>query len=111
MGRKFDDWKQARRYSLKKKWQWCVDNPELAVTIATIAVSVLGGAAKCLLPKINSNMEQKALRSRLYDPQNGGYLYTRKPMSTSQMVELDRRRRAGQSVTQALDEMNVLKRR
>jgi hypothetical protein len=32
-------------------------------------------------------------------------------MSTSQMVELDRRRRAGQSVTQALDEMNVLKRR
>lgn len=111
MGRKIDDFKQSIRHRYDKTKKWCSENKDLALLIGMFGVSVIGWAAKWVAPSIDERRENRRLRSRIYDPQNGGYLYVKKPLTTAQMVELDRRRRAGQSVTQALDEMNVLKRR
>lgn len=81
--------------------EWCVDHPTLAVAIGS---AICGGARKAY--KIHTERKHA---TTIYDPRNGMYVTIKRPLSTSQKIELDRRRTDGESIVKVLSDMRMLK--
>ena len=101
--------KQSACYKVKKLSTVCKENPELTVATVYIGGLFIKGIFNHCIPMIHDTMEYNRTMRRVYDPHNGHYICLRRPLTRNQMIELDRLRKKGCSVTQALDHMNILK--
>ncbi len=96
----------------KKAFDWVVENKEVSIPLIGIAV---GGACK-ISHEVNRSKtirnEEKVRNEkvyRTYDPSLGDYYNLRRPMTTSEKLEVDRRVRGGERKGQVLSELGLLK--
>lgn len=109
---KLYDAKQKAKDKVHDIVNWAVENKELA--IASIPLWTI--AANGVVKGVNNFARMRTIKAEedvkklyVYDRRNGMYLHLRKALSESQKAEIDRRRRNGETLTQILTSMRMLK--
>lgn len=90
----------------KEKWEWgkewCSDHKEEIIIFGPPLIAGTVAVAKGISRNHQIKLENERRGKQVWDPQNGTYLNLRKPLTNSEKMELDARRRSGMSVTEAL---------
>lgn len=96
----------------KKTWIWVKENPDRALGLVIGAITLIDIASKGV---ISVGREARRLHDikienrKIWDPVNGIYWYTKKPLSGAQKLEFERLVKKGYDRGQILDTMGVLK--
>lgn len=108
--------KEEKRRERAEKWQrringfgdWMRDHSEeLKIIVPVVGGIVLGGGKA--ISKHAEHKREDDLRNRyIYDRSTGQYYKTRKKISQTQHLEIERRKRAGESIGQILLSMGLL---
>ena len=108
-------WWYGVRWNAKKKFEatkkWCENNTELAIAMIPVAVVVFKGVGRTIASidrKIDMVKEQELQELYVYDQSLGMYHKLRRPLKSSEKIEIDRRRQAGESKIQILASMGLL---
>ena len=108
-------WWYGVRWNAKKKFEatkkWCENNTELAIAMIPVAVVVFKGVGRTIASidrKIDMVKEQELQELYVYDQSLGMYHKLRRPLKSSEKIEIDRRRAAGESKIQILASMGLL---
>ena len=102
-------WNARKKFDATKKW--CEDNTELAIAmipVGLVAIKTITGTVKSIDRKIDLKKEQELQELYVYDHSLGMYHKLRRPLSSNEKVEIDRRRQNGESKLQILASMGVL---
>ena len=102
-------WDTKRKFENTKKW--CEDNTELAIAmipVGLMAVKTITGMVKSVDRKIDMKHEQELQELYVYDHSLGMYHKLRRPLTSSEKIEINRRRDAGESKIQILASMGLL---
>ena len=102
---KADKAKQA----VKEAGKWAMNHPGESIAIASGCGAALTGVNR-LASKVRRTIEENRRDKAWYDPRLGGYVYTRRKLTNKEKIELSMRNTNGESVTQILDSMRLLKR-
>lgn len=99
---------------VKKIGAWVRDNPREAIILATGLFTAAGaatkGAAK-LGNMVQDAQDRKVESRRVWNPVDGVYLYTKKPMTGRQKLEFEQRVQSGESRASVLNSMGILDKR
>jgi len=106
---KFEIYMKETKKKIKDAAQWCADNKEISVPIIVGTAAIITKLGKAGVTMAMQNHNDKARLNRVYDPSNGYYLDLKRALRTYEKIELDARRRDGESVTQILADMRLLK--
>lgn len=91
--------------------QWVSENKEVAIAaipFAIVGFKTAANAVRSIDRKNDLRKEQELKDLYIYDRSLGKYHKLRRPMRTSEMLELDRRRTNGESLLRILDDMRLL---
>lgn len=105
-------WENLKNDAKRKYYQtvdWCKDNKEASIVLGTVLVK---GTVEMI--KITSRSgrirEEQRLKDRyIYDHSSGHYYELRRKLRSSEWVEIDLRKRNGESLGAILRDMRVLK--
>lgn len=105
--------KRELHWKIQKAKDWVCTHPTesvwiLSVGTAVVSTSVQGGMK--LADKVKKSREERDEKCSVWDPVNGIHWYTKKPMTTAQKLEFERRVSNGEDRGKVLDNMNVLRR-
>lgn len=108
-------WWYGVRWNARKKFdatvKWCEDNKELALAMIPVGVVIIKGVGNTIHSidkKIDLKKEQDLQDLYVYDHSLGMYHKLRRPLSSNEKIEIDRRRQNGESKLQILASMGVL---
>lgn len=101
---KFNDFKATCKEKATKAVQWCADNPKAVVAIAS-AAGILFKIAK---GRYEIFKEDDLRFHRIYDHSTGHYWHIKPKLTNDILLEIDARRKMGQSLAQALRDMGIL---
>lgn len=90
---------------------WISQNKEVAIAaipFAIVGLKTANNAVRAASRKSDLKKEQELKDLYIYDRSIGKYHKLRRPMRTSEMLELDRRRANGESMIRILDDMRLL---
>ena len=90
---------------------WVSQNKEVAIAaipFAIVGLKTAGNAIHSLNRKSDLRKEQELKDLYIYDRSLGKYHKLRRPMRTSEMLELDRRKANGESMICILNDMRLL---
>ena len=101
---------------VKKTWedtkQWCTDNKQvLLMVLVPGALSMLTELGKGYIKHKEREADRQLERDKrksTWDPRRGCYLRTTRPLTNSDLREIDRRMKNGQTKFEALDDMGLL---
>ena len=91
--------------------KWCEENKELAIAmipVGIVAVKGISNTIRSVDRKIDLKKEQDLQDLYIYDHSLGMYLKLRRPLKPSEKIEIDRRRKEGESKIQILSSMGLL---
>lgn len=100
------------KVKIRKAYEWTVTHKEEVAFIATTSVAAIGAVGKIIRTidrKIDLKREKDLKDLYVYDRSRGRYHKLRHKMTTSEAIEYDRRRSEGETVTQILSSMNLIK--
>ena len=111
MGKRMDEFKvKVKKATDKTKevagktWNWVKENPMQACLVGSMVYGIAAGSAE----KRKKDRNERDELLRIWDPVQGDYLYTRKPLTGRQKLEFETRVQNGQPRAEALHEMKVL---
>lgn len=87
-------------------WEWLKDNREELVKFTPFILGAVG-LVKSLKPTATQS-ERERIDHTYYDPRTGLHWQLRRPLSNSERMELERRRRLGEDAGDILSSMRVL---
>lgn len=91
-----------------KTVDWCKKHPQETITIATLALGAVAGTVG-YVSKQYRVYETKQLKERyIYDRSNGHYFKMNRVPSTNQWLEIETRKKAGESLGIILQDMKLL---
>lgn len=93
----------------KKALAWVVSNKEVAVPAITLGLGTAYKIVRTVHAEAREQREERAKLLTTYDRSNDTYLRLRRQLTTKEKVELDERMQLGQTKTQALYQMGLLK--
>lgn len=97
--------KKKTKENVIKVGYWMVDNKEI---VAVLVPGIVGLTRFAL--KNKRFKDEKDLKTKyVYDRSGGFYWELKKPLTTNQRLELDRRRKCGERTANILADMKVLK--
>lgn len=110
------DWELKKRKA-KEKFQdgvaafgaWYNRNEETIRTYAPILVPAVGLAIRQGIKSHNNRVEIRAKELYHWDPKRGTYYMSRRPLKSSELLELDRLYSLGYTKGEALKSMKLLK--
>lgn len=105
-----DKWERAK-IGVSNARRWVAEHPQETVAIALGTATIIGSAAKggvAVSREIRRVTEDRDERLRVWDPVNGIYLYTKRPMTGAQKLEFSRRAADGESRAEILQDMKIL---
>ena len=92
-----------------KAGKWIVEHKEEIIFWSPIVVGLAGTGIKTA-GKIIGNRQQKNLKDLYcYDPRLGHYWRLRREPTNNEWLEIDRRRKRGERLSEILDDMRILK--
>lgn len=108
---KLNDWKNRQVERAKNGLDWCVKNPGFGIPIVLLGVK---GAIKLASGGIRAVTVDKEIRFRthhIYDRSMGRYIELRRPLTNTEALIIEERRRNGEGLMAILSSMKLLKRR
>lgn len=109
---KFDSAVHTAKAKVKECINWCVANKEFVLAAIPAAVVTVDKVTKTVNHITSNEATRTAERMKklhYYDRKNDTYLNLKKPMTNAQKVEFDRRKAKGESATQILSSMGLLR--
>lgn len=104
---KWEDGKRKTKEAAEKLWE----NREVAIPVAIAALTAVSSMIKG--HNRRKELEEAEIRREraFYDRSLGVYWETRRPLTTNEMLEVEERKKAGESIGAILDDMGLLKKR
>lgn len=106
---KIDKVKLKIKSGLKDATEWMVKNPEATLVIVSTVSVVCKGLIKHMSMKNNNRVEINQKKLYWYDNSLGHYWELKRPLTTQECLEVDRRKKNGERLSYILMGMNVLK--
>lgn len=106
---KLNDAGKKVKESGKKALEWVAKNKEIALPVITLGLGTAYKIIRTIHVEAREQREEKAKMLTTYDRSNDTYLDLRRQLTTKEKVELDERMQLGQTKTQALYQMGLLK--
>lgn len=91
--------------------EWVKENPELAVTLFSTGVALVKGASNVYSKhqtKANLRKQEELQDLYIYDRSLGRYQRLRHPLSTTEAIEVERRRADGERLMSILVDMRLV---
>lgn len=109
--------KELKRRERKEKIQrkcsdvknWAAANKETIVLLAPIMIGCATGIVKGVNKQVKLSKEKDLKELYCYDRSLGHYWKLRRELTNSEWVEIDRRKKNGERLSDILDELKVLK--
>ena len=102
-------WNARVKFEATKKW--CEENTELAIAMIPVGLVVIkgiGSTIRSIDRKIDLKKEQDLQELYVYDHSLGMYHKLRRPLTPSEKIEIDRRRKMGETKISILSRMGLL---
>lgn len=103
---------EAKKRQIKEKlgqaWEFAKEHPAEALALATATVGGLTGLVKRADRHATIRKEQELKDRYIYDRSLGKYWKTRKAPSVGQQLEIERRKKNGESMGDILSSMRLL---
>lgn len=105
---KIENGKATVKEKLGQAWEFAKEHPAESLALATTAVGGLFGLVKRADRNAAIRKEQELKDRYIYDRSLGKYWKTRKVPSTGEQLEIERRKRNGESMGDILSSMRLL---
>ena len=112
---KWNAFKGKAKKWLSDAWMWTCSNLEQVVVLVPLLIALLKAIGGMVITKKRGKMAAEAAieedlhrRRDVYDRRNGYTIRCNRDLTNSDRVEIDIRRRQGESVTQILRDMRLL---
>ena len=105
---KFSVIKNKIKVGVYEAYEWCRDNPEMAIAIGG---GILAGSkflVKSGIKRSNLNKQEDLKNLYCYDRSLGHYWKLRRELRNDEWIEIDRRKRSGETLSDILYSMHVL---
>lgn len=115
---KFEDFqKEQKKRKFKEKVsskiqngkEWVINNKEIVMTALPVIVGGFTTVIKVVDKKHNLKKQEKLKDEYCYDRSLGHYWKLRRPLSNKEWLEIDKRKKNGERLSDILDELKVLK--
>lgn len=104
-----DDIKWKIYCKLQDVKEWIIRNRDMIVTIAPVALGCMTVVVKTVGKRSNLHKTENLKNLYCYDRSLVHYWRLKRQLSNREWVDIDRRRRRGERLSDILSEMNVLK--
>ena len=105
--------KEGRKRAIKDKAQkckeWIVRNKEAVVASVPIVIGGITTVVKAVSKHNSQRKEQDLKDLYCYDRSLGHYWKLKRPLSNDEWLEIDKRKKNGERLSDILDELKVLK--
>ena len=105
---KFTVYKAVVKTKVKNGYTWCKNNPESALAIGGVIFSGVCYLGKAAIKRSNIKAEEDVKNLYCYDRSLGHYWKLRRELRNDEWLEIDRRKRNGESLSDILCSMRVL---
>lgn len=106
---KIRDFATECKMKVERGYQWCMENPEIAVVVIPLVVKT----GLTLVKAVSGNMKvrkQEAVKNLYcYDRSLGHYWSLKRELTNREWLEVDKRKKAGERLADILESMKVLK--
>jgi len=109
MKAKAEEKAKVAKEGVKEFVEWVKENPGYGIPLVLTGLGVAKGVFNTGRKAIDTGMELRKRDRQYYDPSLGMYLDLKKKLTKGQLIELDARRKKGESIIGILNDMNVLK--
>ena len=92
----------------KKAYCWCIENPETALAIVGAVLSGAAYIGKAAVKRSNIKAEEDVKNLYCYDRSLGHYWKLRRELRNDEWLEIDRRKKDGERLSDILNSMCVL---
>lgn len=109
--------KESKRREFKEKFSskiqsgkdWFLRNKEAVITITPVIIGGVTTVCKVVGKHINQRNEKSLKEHYCYDRSLGHYWKLRRELTNDEWLEIDRRKKKGERLSDILDELKVLK--
>lgn len=101
--------KEKVNVKIKNTKEWIIRNKEAIITITPIAIGSVTTIAKVVNKRLNLRKQQNLQDLYCYDRSLGHYWRLRRELTNKEWLEIDRRKKNGERLSDVLSEMKVLK--
>ena len=109
--------REARKRAIKKRVtnsfrngkDWVVRNKEAVITLAPIVIGGITTVAKVVGKRVNLHKQEDLKDLYCYDRSLGHYWKLRRELTNQEWLEIDKRKKNGERLSDILDELKVLK--
>lgn len=106
---KFKLFKEKIKAKIQNGKEWIVRNKEAVIVFTPIAIKGLTSVVKVVGKNINLRKQESVKNLYCYDPKLGHYWSLRRELTNKEWLEIDRRKKNGEQLSEILDELKVLK--
>ncbi len=106
---RFEETKERAKWKACLAKEWCIRNKEAIIVLGPV---IAGGVVEVvkISTKRRTIKEEKALKERyIYDHSTGHYYEMRRKPKNSELLQIDQRKREGESLGWILNDMRLLK--
>lgn len=107
--RKRAELKWGLRCRLLHAKNWVIRNKEMVLTLTPIAIGGITTVCKVVGKRVNLRKEEELKELYCYDRSLGHYWRLRRELSNKEWLEIDRRKKNGERLSDILAELKVLK--
>ena len=101
--------KQKVEIKAKEAADWIKNNKEMAVPAAIVGAGAIKAICKAVRKRIDYKETENLVDKRVYDRSLGHYWELRRKLTNREWVEINERKKDGDSLGDILKEMNLLK--
>lgn len=109
---KFRDWRIKTQMKVEDKakeaLEFCKENKELVAGVAVVAIPAVCKTVSSIARASAEKAEDRRRKTDIYDRRTDTHWFAKKPLSTDQQLELERRYAAGESKGQVLKEWHLI---
>lgn len=101
--------KQKVTYKLQSAKNWVVRNKDWVVTVTPVVFTGLVTISKVMIKRINLRKQEQLKDLYCYDRSLGHYWRLKRELSNKEWLEIDKRKKNGERLSDILSELKVLK--
>lgn len=87
---------------------WCKEHPKETIAILVVGSGVISQTTKFINKQYTLNEMKRLKELSIYDRSNGHYYYMKRTPTTNEWLEIERRKKAGESIGMILKDMNLV---
>ena len=103
------EFKRKLKSNFRKTKTWVVEHKDLVITLAPVVIGGIATVIKVAGKRSNLRKEEELKELYCYDRSLGHYWRLRRELSNQEWLEIDKRKKNGERLSDILSDMNVLK--